>query len=76
MKARIPLDSSKRTELAVLALALAGLAIVALGQVLVAMAVAVVATSYLSRLAVKLESRPWFRRVGGEAEVGVEVPAR
>jgi uncharacterized membrane protein len=48
----------------------------ALGPVLVAMAVAVVLTSYGSRFAVRLEASPWFRRMPGGAasEVGVEVP--
>jgi uncharacterized membrane protein len=46
-----------------------------LGQVLVAMAAAVVATSYLSRYAVKLESS-WWRRPGEAAREGVVVDAR
>jgi len=44
-----------------------------LGPVLVAMAVAVVLTSYLSRFAVKLEASPWLRRAPGGSEVAVEV---
>jgi uncharacterized membrane protein len=46
-----------------------------LGQVLVAMAAAVVATSYLSRYAVKLESS-WWRRPGGAAREGVVADGR
>jgi uncharacterized membrane protein len=46
-----------------------------LGQVLVAMAAAVVATSYLSRYAVKLESS-WWRRPGEAAREGVVADAR
>jgi uncharacterized membrane protein len=54
---------------------LVGFRALGLGPVLVAMAVAVVATSYLSRFAVRLESSPWLRRaaVGGASEVAVEV---
>lgn len=45
-----------------------------LGPVLLAMAAAVVLTSYLSRFAVLLEANPWFRRAGtGGSEVAVEV---
>jgi len=56
---------------------LVGFRALPLGQVLVAMAVAVVATSYLSRVAVKLESSWWTRRgpSRGPSEVAVEVPA-
>ena len=56
---------------------LVGFRALPLGQVLVAMAVAVVATSYLSRVAVKLESSWWIRRgpSRGPSEVAVEVPA-
>jgi uncharacterized membrane protein len=48
-----------------------------LPQVLVAMAGAVVATSYLSRFAVRLETSWWLRRgsPAGSSELGVEVPA-
>ncbi len=47
-----------------------------LGPVLLAMVAAVVATSYGSRFAVRLEASPWFRRASGghASEVGVEVP--
>jgi hypothetical protein len=46
-----------------------------LGPVLLAMAAAVILTSYLSRFAVKLEASPWLRRApgGGGSEVAVEV---
>jgi uncharacterized membrane protein len=56
---------------------LVGFRALPLGPVLVAMAVAVVATSYLSRVAVKLESSWWIRRgpARGPSEVAVEVPA-
>ena len=56
---------------------LVGFRALALGPVLVAMAVAVVATSYLSRFAVKLETSWWLRRgpQRGPSEVAVEVPA-
>ena len=47
-----------------------------LWQVLVAMAAAVVATSYLSRFAVRLESSWWLRKPKSEtSEVAVVVPA-
>ena len=48
-----------------------------LGPVLLAMAAAVVATSYLSRFAVKLETSWWLRRgpARGPSEVAVEVRA-
>jgi uncharacterized membrane protein len=48
-----------------------------LGPVLVAMAAAVVLTSYLSRFAVRLESSWWLRRTpgAGTSEVAVEIPA-
>jgi len=46
-----------------------------LGQVLLAMVAAVVATSYLSRYAVKLESS-WWRRPGGAARERVVAHAR
>lgn len=47
-----------------------------LPAVLIAMAAAVVATNYLSRLAVRLEANPWFRRGPRErsSEVAVELP--
>lgn len=53
---------------------LVGFRVLGLAQVLVAMAVAVVATSYLSRFAVRLESSWWHRRRTAEArpEPGVE----
>lgn len=52
---------------------LVGFRALGLGQVLVAMAAAVVATHYLSRFAVRLEANPWFRRraPAGSAELGV-----
>ncbi|MBI3745888.1 MAG: DUF1624 domain-containing protein [Chloroflexi bacterium] len=53
---------------------LVGFRALGLGQVLVAMAAAVVATNYLSRLVVRLEANPWFRRrraPAGSAELGV-----
>ncbi|HUP54833.1 MAG TPA: heparan-alpha-glucosaminide N-acetyltransferase domain-containing protein [Methylomirabilota bacterium] len=55
---------------------LVGFRALGLGPVLVAMAAAVVATSYGSRFAVRLEASPWFRRAasGHGSEVGVEVP--
>jgi hypothetical protein len=45
--------------------------------VLVAMAAAVVLTSYLSRFAVRLEASPWLRRApgGGRSEIAVELEA-
>jgi uncharacterized membrane protein len=56
---------------------LVGFRALALGPVLVAMLAAVVATSYLSRFAVKLETSWWLRRAPerGPSEVAVEVPA-
>jgi uncharacterized membrane protein len=56
---------------------LVGFRALALGPVLVAMLAAVVATSYLSRFAVKLETSWWLRRgpERGPSEVAVEVPA-
>ena len=56
---------------------LVGFRALGLGPVLLAMAAAVVATSYLSRFAVKLETSWWLRRrpTRGPSEVGVEVPA-
>jgi hypothetical protein len=56
---------------------LVGFRALALGPVLLAMVVAVVATSYLSRFAVKLETSWWLRRgpARGPSEVAVEVPA-
>jgi uncharacterized membrane protein len=56
---------------------LVGFRALGLGPVLLAMAVAVVATSYLSRFAVKLETSWWQRRgpTRGSSEVAVEVPA-
>ena len=56
---------------------LVGFRALGLGPVLVAMAAAVVATSYLSRFAVRLESSWWLRGSPGDArsEVAVEVPA-
>jgi uncharacterized membrane protein len=56
---------------------LVGFRALALGPVLLAMAGAVVATSYLSRFAVKLETSWWLRRgpARGPSEVAVEVPA-
>ena len=56
---------------------LVGFRALGLGPVLLAMAAAVVATSYLSRFAVKLETSWWLRRrpAGGPSEVAVEVPA-
>jgi len=54
-----------------------GFRALALGPVLLAMAAAVIATSYLSRFAVKLETSWWRRRAPerGPSEVAVEVPA-
>ncbi len=48
-----------------------------LPQVLLAMAAAVVATSYLSRFAVRLETSWWLRRSSGagSSELGVELPS-
>jgi uncharacterized membrane protein len=59
------------------AVGLVGFRALELGPVLLAMAVAVVATSYLSRFAVKLETSWWLRRGPGHgpSEVAVEVPA-
>jgi uncharacterized membrane protein len=56
---------------------LVGFRALELGPVLLAMAAAVVATSYLSRYAVKLETSWWLRRgpTRGPSEVAVEVPA-
>jgi uncharacterized membrane protein len=56
---------------------LVGFRALALGPVLLAMAAAVVATSYLSRFAVKLETSWWLGRgpARGPSEVAVEVPA-
>jgi len=56
---------------------LVGFRALGLGPVLLAMAAAVVATSYLSRFAVKLETSWWLRRrpTRGPSEVAVEVPA-
>ena len=56
---------------------LVGFRALGLGPVLLAMAAAVVATSYLSRFAVKLETSWWHRRglARGPSEVAVEVPA-
>jgi uncharacterized membrane protein len=56
---------------------LVGFRALPLGPVLLAMAAAVVATSYLSRFAVRLESNWWLRKgPGGEtSEVAVVVPA-
>jgi uncharacterized membrane protein len=56
---------------------LVGFRALTLGPVLLAMAVAVVATSYLSRFAVKLETSWWLRRgaTRGSSEIAVEVPA-
>jgi uncharacterized membrane protein len=55
---------------------LVGFRALGLGPVLLAMAVAVVATSYLSRFAVKLETSWWLRSgsARGRSEVAVEVP--
>jgi len=55
---------------------LVGFRSLALGPVLLAMAAAVVLTSYASRFAVLLEASPWFRRAprGTTSEVGVEFP--
>jgi hypothetical protein len=55
---------------------LVGFRALELGPVLLAMAAAVVATSYLSRYTVRLESSWWVRRRsgGGASEVAVEVP--
>ena len=54
---------------------LVGFRALALGPVLLAMAAAVVATNYLSRFAVKLETSWWLRRgpARGPSEVAVEV---
>ena len=52
---------------------LVGFRALGLPQVLLAMAAAVVLTSYLSRFAVKLEASPWLRRAPGGSEVAVEV---
>jgi surface polysaccharide O-acyltransferase-like enzyme len=56
---------------------LVGFRALSLGPVLVAMAAAVVATSYLSRFAVRLETSWWLRRgsTRRSSEVAVEVPA-
>ena len=56
---------------------LVGFRALGLGPVLLAMATAVVATSYLSRFAVKLETSWWQGRgpSRGSSEVAVEVPA-
>jgi hypothetical protein len=55
---------------------LVGFRALGIGPVLVAMAAAVVATSYLSRFAVRLESSWWLRKgPRGESEVAVVVPA-
>lgn len=56
---------------------LVGFRALPLGPVLLAMASAVVATHYLSRFAVKLETSWWLRRgtARGPSEVAVEVPA-
>ena len=56
---------------------LVGFRALELGPVLLAMAAAVVLTSYLSRYTVRLESSWWVRRgsAGGASEVAVEVPA-
>lgn len=56
---------------------LVGFRALGLGPVLLAMAAAVVATNYLSRFAVKLETSWWLRRgtARGPSEVAVEVPA-
>ncbi len=56
---------------------LVGFRTLGLGPVLLAMAAAVVATSYLSRFAVRLESSWWLRRGPRTtgSEVMVEVPA-
>ena len=54
---------------------LVGFRALPLGSVLLAMAAAVVATSYLSRFAVKLETSWWVRRgsTRGSSEVAVEI---
>ena len=53
---------------------LVGFRALGLWQVVAAMAAAAVLTSYLSRLAVKLETSPWLRRAPGDGtEVAVEV---
>lgn len=54
---------------------LVGFRALELVPVLVAMLAAVIATSYLSRFAVRLEASPWLRRApgGGVSEVAVEV---
>ena len=56
---------------------LVGFRALGLGPVLVAMAAAVVLTSYVSRFAVRLEANPWFqrRRVGSAASLEAELPA-
>ena len=56
---------------------LVGFRALELGPVLLAMAAAVVATSYLSRFTVRLESSWWVRGASGgsASEVAVEVPA-
>lgn len=55
--------------------AIVGFRDLALGPVILAMAAAVVATHYLSKLAVKLESSWWVRREPGErrSEIAVEI---
>ena len=55
---------------------LVGFRALGLGPVLLAMVAAVVATSYGSRFAVRLEASPWFRRAPGgrSSEVAVEIP--
>jgi uncharacterized membrane protein len=57
---------------------LVGFRSLGLGPVLLAMVAAVVATNYGSRFAVRLEARPWFRRVPQRAssEVAVQVSIR
>jgi uncharacterized membrane protein len=56
---------------------LVGFRALELWQVLIAMAAAVVVTSYLSRFAVRLEQGPWLRRTRGtgSSEVAVELEA-
>jgi uncharacterized membrane protein len=55
---------------------LVGFRALGLGQVLLAMAVAVLATSYLSRFALKLETSWWMRWARTRpSELAVEVPA-
>jgi len=58
------------------AVGLVGFRALGLGPVLLAMAAAVVATSYLSQFAVRLETSWWIRRGPGRgpSEVAVEVP--